>query len=146
MVINGNVTIERNFEHVENYYEQAESRPVAVELTDDQVVLRELMTRVDNSRQYFSICKMLMFHDRVPKGDFKGASAIITDACPDLPFEINVKDLERMDNEALNGDPQFWEQNSSGLGRDFKKYKTLAIISNEKLRKVDNNRKKDNDE
>ncbi|MCQ2238053.1 MAG: hypothetical protein MJZ73_02325 [Bacteroidaceae bacterium] len=87
----------------------------------------EVMPFFKNKRHWFGVCKAIMEGGLVSNGDFEGAARLIRQAYPEgMKFDIDVRDLVSMNSGCMTKPISEWEEASSGLGKAFAAYLTIA--------------------
>lgn len=105
-------------------------------LTDSRLrqAITQFAQQMTNNRHWFCVYRVLVDKGYLNEGDFQSLHDTVNRLLPDNDFNINPKDLSRMDTGSFHKRLFFWEENDAPVqGRRFHEYKSLAIAFQEML-------------
>lgn len=121
-----------NGDHIENgglkIVYGSEKRKANDDVVSDEDLQRKIdfvKPRIKNKRQWFSVCKYLMWHKVVAEGDFRAALEKLEELCPGLGLDLN--DMQRLNAQSFSKSLDKWDiENAPVAGNAFAKYYAIA--------------------
>lgn len=100
-----------------------------VSLTDDKLrhAISKIARQMTTSRHWFCVYRVLVDKGYIGEGDFLSLREKVNLLLPDNDYNINPKDLSRMDVDSFHKRLFFWEEKDAPVqGKRFYEYKALA--------------------
>ena len=118
-------------QHMKNVKREAGVAP-----SDEKLkrAIAKVAKQMPSSRHWFCVYRVMVDKDMLPDGDFYGLREKMNLLFPDNDFNINPRDLQRLDVCSFHKKVHFWDEHDAPVqGKRFYEYLTIANMFKDML-------------